>query len=109
LTRFRGSSPAFFIGRYDIRFASEYDLAGREEFPDHRTERAPHQKPRASTTRGIRFGLLIAHCFAQWELVFAIGAENRRRGFAPTETSSSVGKKWREFSKISCDPIRQPN
>jgi hypothetical protein len=38
--------------------------------------------------------------FRQWDLVFAIGAANRRRGCATTKLSL-VWRKWREYGRLA--------
>jgi membrane protein DedA with SNARE-associated domain len=89
----------FFIGRYDIRFASEYDLQAGKNFQIIELNGAASE---ATSIYDARNSLWSAYrtLFRQWELVFAIGAENRRRGFVPTKLLP-VWKKWREFAKIS--------
>jgi membrane protein DedA with SNARE-associated domain len=89
----------FFIGRYDIRFASEDDLRAGKNFSIIELNGAASE---ATSIYDARNSLWSAYrtLFRQWELVFAIGAENRRRGFVPTKLLP-VWKKWREFAKIS--------
>jgi hypothetical protein len=89
----------FFIGRYDIRFASEDDLRAGNNFQIIELNGAASE---ATSIYDARNSLFSAYktLFRQWDLVFAIGAANRKRGFAPTKLFP-VWKKWREFSKIS--------
>ena len=89
----------FFIGRYDIRFADEYDLQAGKNFQIIELNGAASE---ATSIYDARNSLWSAYrtLFRQWELVFAIGAENRRRGFVPTKLLH-VWKKQREFFKIS--------
>jgi len=91
--------PGFFIGRYDIRFASEEDLRAGKNFQIIELNGAASE---ATSIYDARNSLWSAYrtLFRQWELVFAIGAENRRRGSAPTKLLA-VLKKWREFSEMS--------
>jgi len=89
----------FFIGRYDIRFATEDDLRAGINFQIIELNGAASE---ATSIYDARNSLWSAYrtLFRQWDLVFAIGAENRRRGSAPTKLLAVV-KKWREFSEIA--------
>src|SRR5882724_9390728 len=91
--------PGFFIGRYDIRFASEEYLRAGKNFQIIELNGAASE---ATSIYDARNSLWSAYrtLFRQWELVFAIGAENRRRGSEPTKLLA-VLKKWREFSEMS--------
>jgi len=89
----------FFIGRYDLRFTSEEDLRAGRNFQIIELNGA------ASEATGIydaRNSLWSAYrtLFRQWELVFAIGAANRARGFAPTKMTL-VWKTWRNYLRVS--------
>jgi membrane protein DedA with SNARE-associated domain len=89
----------FFIGRYDLRFASEADLrAGRNfqivELNGASAESASIYDARNSLWFGYRT------LFRQWELVFAIGAENRRRGCAPMKILR-CWREWRSYSALA--------
>jgi hypothetical protein len=89
----------FFIGRYDIRFGSEDDLRDGKNFQIIELNGAASE---ATSIYDARNSVWSAYrtLFAQWDLVFAIGAQNRQRGFAPTKIAS-VWRKWREYSRIS--------
>lgn len=89
----------FFIGRYDIRFVSEDDLRNGKNFQIIELNGAASE---ATSIYDARNSVWSAYrtLFKQWELVFAIGAENRKRGFAPTKLAA-IWKKWREYSQIS--------
>jgi len=89
----------FFIGRYDIRFASEDDLRAGKNFQIIELNGAASE---ATSIYDARNTLWSAYrtLFQQWDLVFAIGAENRRRGSEPTRLLT-VLKKWREFSAMA--------
>lgn len=85
----------FYIGRYDIRFASEADLRAGINFQIIELNGAASE---AASIYDARNSLISAYrtLFRQWELVFAIGAANRRRGCAPIKLSL-LWKKWREY------------
>ena len=89
----------FFIGRYDIRFASENDLRAGKNFSIIELNGAGAE---ATNIYDARNSVWSAYrtLFQQWELVFAIGAENRRRGCPPTKLLA-VWKKWREYGRIA--------
>lgn len=86
----------FFIGRYDIRFASEADLRAGRNFQIVELNGASAE---AANIYDARNSLWSAYrtLFRQWELVFAIGAENRRRGCAPMK----IREGWREWRRYS--------
>ena len=89
----------FFIGRYDIRFASEADLRAGKNFSVIELNGAGAE---AANIYDAKNSVWSAYrtLFQQWELVFAIGAENRRRGCPPAKLLD-VWKKWREFHRIA--------
>src|SRR5262249_54830972 len=82
----------FFIGRYDIRYESQADLRAGRNFQIIELNGAASE---ATSIYDSRNSLFAAYrkLFQQWGLVFAIGAENRRRGSSPTRCSDL----WREW------------
>jgi hypothetical protein len=89
----------FFIGRYDIRFASEYDLRAGKNFQIIELNGAASE---ATSIYDARNSLWTAYrtLFRQWELVFAIGAANRALGVVPTKLSR-VWREWRNYSALA--------
>jgi len=89
----------FFIGRYDIRYASEENLRSGGNFQIIELNGAASE---ATSIYDARNSLFAAYrtLFQQWDLVFAIGAANRKRGCAPTELLL-VWQKWREYSRLA--------
>jgi hypothetical protein len=89
----------FFIGRYDIRFANEDDLRAGKHFQIIELNGAASE---ATSIYDSRNSIFFAYrtLFRQWDLVFAIGVANRRRGCAPTKLSL-VWQKWREYSRMA--------
>jgi membrane protein DedA with SNARE-associated domain len=69
----------FFIGRYDIRYEAEHDLRSGRSFQILELNGAAAE---ATAIYDARNSLRAAYAtlFRQWELVFAIGATNRRCG-----------------------------
>jgi membrane protein DedA with SNARE-associated domain len=89
----------FFIGRYDIRYASESDLRAGKNFQIIELNGAASE---ATNIYDAQNSLATAYrtLFRQWDLVFAIGAANRRRGCATTKLSL-VWRKWREYGRLA--------
>jgi membrane protein DedA with SNARE-associated domain len=89
----------FFIGRYDIRFASEEDLRAGKKFQIIELNGAAAE---ATSIYDARNSLWSAYrtLFRQWNLVFAIGAENRRRGCVPMKISDGW-RAWRNYSALA--------
>jgi hypothetical protein len=89
----------FFIGRYDIRFASEDDLRAGRNFQIIELNGAASE---ATSIYDARNSIFAAYqtLFQQWSLVFAIGDANRKRGCVPTKLSL-VWQKWCEYSRLS--------
>ena len=89
----------FNIGRYDIRYSSEEDLRAGRNFQIIELNGAASE---ATSIYDARNSLLAAYrmLFRQWDLVFAIGAANRKRGCVPTKLSL-VWQTWRDYSRLS--------
>jgi membrane protein DedA with SNARE-associated domain len=89
----------FFIGRYDIRFASEDDLRAARNFQIIELNGAASEATNIYDARNSIFAAYRT-LFRQWNLVFAIGDANRKRGCVPTKLSL-VWQKWCEYSRLS--------
>ena len=89
----------FFIGRYDVRFASEEDLRAGKNFEIIELNGASSE---ATSIYDSRNSLWSAYrtLFRQWSLVFAIGAANRKRGCVTTPVHV-VWKTWRAYTKLA--------
>ena len=89
----------FFIGRYDIRYENEVDLKAGRAFQIIELNGAASE---ATSIYDARNSVWSAYrmLFRQWDLVFAIGAANRKLGCAPVRFSL-VWKHWREFSRMA--------
>src|SRR6266496_5452324 len=91
--------PGFFIGRYDMRYENEEAFRQGRNFEIVELNGASSE---ATSIYDARNSLLSAYrtLFRQWDLVFAIGAQNRKRGIkaaGPLE----IWKAWRHYVKIS--------
>ena len=93
------SLSGFCIGRYDIRFASESDLRAAKNFQIIELNGAASE---ATSIYDARNSLFVAYrtLFRQWNLVFAIGAANRRRGNGPTKLTV-IWSEWRKYSRLA--------
>ncbi len=91
--------PGFFVGRYDIRYSSPDDLSRGENFQIVELNGAASE---ATSIYDAKNSLLTAYCtlFRQWDIVFAIGAANRKTG-AGAAPVRLLWEKWREYSHIS--------
>jgi hypothetical protein len=89
----------FYIGRYDIRYLSEQDLRSGENFQIVELNGAASE---ATSIYDARNSLVDAYrtLFRQWELVFAIGAINRRLG-TDTTPILLLWHKWREYVRCA--------
>ena len=93
------SLEGFFIGRYDLRFANEDDLRAGKNFEIIELNGASSE---ATSIYDARNSLFNAYrtLFQQWNLVFAIGAENRRRGCTPMNIAR-CWRAWRSYSLLA--------
>ena len=83
----------FFIGRYDIRYASDADLRAGRDFQIIELNGAASEATNIYDARNSLFSAYRT-LFRQWELVFAIGAANRKLGSSPTKLSL-LWRSWR--------------
>jgi hypothetical protein len=89
----------FFIGRYDIRYTNEDDFRAGRNFQIIELNGAASE---ATSIYDARNSLWSAYrtLFRQWDLVFAIGAENRKRGYATTKLPL-LWREWRSYSLLA--------
>jgi membrane protein DedA with SNARE-associated domain len=89
----------FFIGRYDLRYSSEEDLRAGINFQIIELNGAAAE---ATSIYDSRCSLCNAYrtLFRQWDLIFAIGAENRRHG-CRTMNLSSFWREWRGYHALA--------
>jgi hypothetical protein len=94
----------FFIGRYDIRYSDAAELRSGRHFQIIELNGAASE---ATSVYDARNSLWNAYgtLFRQWELVFAIGAENRRRGSSSTPLPL-LWRSWRQtVALVSTYPL----
>ncbi len=82
----------FFIGRYDIRYASDADLRAGRDFQIIELNGAASEATNIYDARNSLFSAYRT-LFRQWELVFAIGAANRKLG----SSSTNLALLWRSW------------
>jgi membrane protein DedA with SNARE-associated domain len=89
----------FYIGRYDIRFQNEEDFCAGRNFQIIELNGAASE---ATNIYDARNSLWSAYqtLFEQWKLVFAIGADNRRKGFKPMGLFALL-RVWHRYARSS--------
>jgi hypothetical protein len=98
IDRISQALPEFYIGRYDVRYATDKDLrAGR--FTIIELNGAASE---ATSIYDARNSLLSAYrmLYRQWDLVFQIGRRNRDRGFRGPALLG-LFRSWRDYCRIS--------
>ena len=95
IDRISRSVPGFFVGRYDLRYASEEQLRNGEDFQivelnGVASEATSIYDPANSLWSAYRT------LFRQWEIIFAIADQNRKRGLDVTSLST-VWKNWARY------------
>jgi hypothetical protein len=91
------SLRGFFVGRYDIRYGSEEALRQGKDFQiielnGASSEATSIYDPRNSLRHAYRT------LFRQWEIVFAIAAENRERGLS-TARIKIIWRSWLSYKQ----------
>jgi membrane protein DedA with SNARE-associated domain len=96
--------PGFFVGRYDVRYAREEDLARGENFRILELNGASSEATNIYDARNSLFQAY-AVLFRQWDLVFAIGAANRKLGHRPAAIAL-IREEWKKYQALSaCYPL----
>jgi hypothetical protein len=93
----------FYIGRYDLRYASEDKLRRGEGFQIIELNGAASE---VTSIYDARNSLVSAYrmLFRQWQLVFAIGHANRLAGVSPIEPNLL----WRQWRQCAADAATYP-
>ncbi|HUO01581.1 MAG TPA: VTT domain-containing protein [Rhizomicrobium sp.] len=96
--------PGFFIGRYDVRYPGEADIMKGENFKIVELNGASSEATSIYDARNSVFRAY-ATLFKQWDLVFAIGAANRKLGHRPA-TIALLREEWRKYqARSACYPL----
>jgi membrane protein DedA with SNARE-associated domain len=96
--------PGFFIGRYDVRYPGDEDIRRGENFKILELNGAASE---ATSIYDSRNSLFRAYgtLFRQWDLVFAIGAANRKLGHRPVGLRL-LRDEWKKYQQLSaCYPL----
>lgn len=94
----------FFIGRYDIRYELPEDLRRGRGFQILELNGVAGE-PTSAYDASKRITEAFALLFRHWELAFAIGAENRRRGHRP-DSVTTILREWISYRRLSrCHPV----
>jgi len=88
--------PGFFVGRYDIRYESDSELRAGQNFKIIELNGAASEATNIYDSSNSLWSAYTT-LYRQWEIVYRIGAENRRRGNRPTGLWT-VFKDWLAFS-----------
>jgi hypothetical protein len=97
IDRISRSVPGFFVGRYDLRYASEEALRRGEGFQivelnGTSSEPTNIYDPANSLWKAYRT------LFDQWEIIFAIADENRKLGLTATPLAT-IWKNWSQYRR----------
>jgi membrane protein DedA with SNARE-associated domain len=95
IDRISRSVPGFFVGRYDLRYASEEMLQAGQGFQivelnGVSAEATSIYDPANSLSNAYRT------LFRQWEIIFAIADQNRKRGLKATPLTT-VWRNWARY------------
>ena len=88
--------PGFFVGRYDIRYESDSELRAGQKFKIIELNGAASEATNIYDSSNSIWSAY-ATLYRQWEIVYRIGAENRRRGNRPAGLWA-VFNDWLAFS-----------
>ena len=88
--------PEFFVGRYDLRYESDCELRAGRNFKIIELNGAASEATNIYDSSNSIWSAY-ATLYRQWEIVYRIGAENRRRGSRPAGLWA-VFNDWLAFS-----------
>jgi len=95
--------PGFFVGRYDIRYESDSDLRAGRNFKIIELNGAASEATNIYDSSNSIWSAY-ATLYRQWEIVYRIGAENRRRGNQP----AGLGAVFRDWLAFSSQAVEFP-
>jgi len=93
--------PGFFVGRFDVRYSSDEELRTGKGFQILELNGAASEATNIYDSRNSIWAAY-ATLFRQWQIVYAIGDANRRRGYCPP-SPFSIWRDWRDFTNQACD------
>lgn len=89
--------PGFFIGRYDVRFRSPEELA-EGEFRIMELNGVGGEPTNAYDPH-LPLGRSYSLMFRHWDLAFALGAANRKRGHRP-DSAKAILREWFTYNRL---------
>jgi len=92
------SIPGFFVGRYDVRYASEEGLRLGRDFKIVELNGASAEPNIYDPDNSLRNAYRTL--FRHWEIIFAIADENRRRG-VPYTSLKAIWQSWLTYQQRS--------
>jgi hypothetical protein len=92
------SIEGFFVGRYDVRYASEEGLRAGRDFKIVELNGASAEPNIYDPDNSL--GNAYRTLFRQWEIIFAIADENRRRG-VPYTSLTTIWQNWLRYRERS--------
>ncbi len=93
--------PGFFVGRFDVRYSSDKELRTGTRFQILELNGAASEATNIYDSHNSIWAAY-ATLFRQWQIVYAIGAANCRRGYRPP-SPLSIWRDWRDFTNQACD------
>jgi hypothetical protein len=93
------SVPGFFFGRYDVRYRDGDSLRRGQEFQIIELNGATSEATNIYDPRNTLWSAYRT-LFRQWEILFAIADQNRKRGFRPTSVRVIL-KNWLNYRQES--------
>jgi len=104
IDRISRQMPGFFIGRYDVRYPTDEEIKRGENFKVLELNGASSEATSIYDARNSIFRAY-ATLFRQWDLVFAIGAANRKLGHRPAALAL-LREEWKKYQELSaCYPM----
>ena len=104
IDRISRQMPGFFIGRYDVRYTADADIRQGENFKILELNGASSEATSIYDAHNSLFRAY-ATLFKQWDLVFAIGAANRKLGHRPAALAL-LREEWKKYQELSaCYPM----
>ena len=92
------SIQSFFVGRYDVRYASEEGLRMGRDFKIVELNGASAEPNIYDPDNSLRNAYRTL--FRHWEIIFAIADENRRRG-VPYTSLTTIWRNWSRYRERS--------
>ena len=93
--------PGFFIGRFDIRYETDAGLQAGTGFKIIELNGAASEATNIYDEHNSLWRAYVT-LYRQWQLVYAIGAANRKLGASPV-SAHALWSDWRRFSQQACE------